>query len=423
MKKAFKFSIIALLFNVSVYSQTINFTSASLEEIMAKARSENKAIFIDVTAKRCSPCRWMEKNVFTDSSVAKYFNATFLNFKLDADDNNHREFINRYSINSFPTYLFFSPSGQLAYATGGKSDAGDFLNEAKIAFAETQLIKPIAVWNEEYKNHENDTTFLYKYIKRRSNSGLPNGNLIEKYLKLLTEEQRYSFQTINLLLENAATLIAPGIAYETALNSRKMMKEEEKTGDLIDILLMQYVTGLLEDAVKRQDETRLELMYPLAGTIKNPEFIIKGYELDLRKNYYHGIGNYPQYLILSEQYINQYILNPQDLTLLSDTMSVIMSLNRTAWGFYEHSEDMSNLRKALNWSQKSIDLLNLFPQYKSELYPLIMDTKASLLYKLGEKNLAIETMQYATDSVPDDEYSVEMKKEYNKKLEMMKGER
>jgi thiol:disulfide interchange protein len=46
----------------------------SWNEILAKAKTENKYIFIDCYTTWCGPCKYMSKNIFTQKEVGDYFN-------------------------------------------------------------------------------------------------------------------------------------------------------------------------------------------------------------------------------------------------------------------------------------------------------------------------------------------------------------
>ena len=49
----------------------INFFEGSWSDVLAEAKKQNKYIFLDTYAEWCSPCKWMEKNIFTKDSVGK----------------------------------------------------------------------------------------------------------------------------------------------------------------------------------------------------------------------------------------------------------------------------------------------------------------------------------------------------------------
>ncbi len=57
----------------------------SWQQVKEKAKSQNKYIFIDCYTTWCSPCKAMDKDVFSDKSVADLFNDKFVSFKLQMD--------------------------------------------------------------------------------------------------------------------------------------------------------------------------------------------------------------------------------------------------------------------------------------------------------------------------------------------------
>lgn len=55
------------------------------DEAMAAAQKDPKLIFVDLYADWCVPCRIMDKNVYSNPSVAAVLNNKFYRVKLDAD--------------------------------------------------------------------------------------------------------------------------------------------------------------------------------------------------------------------------------------------------------------------------------------------------------------------------------------------------
>lgn len=49
---------------------------------MAKAKKENRLIFIDAYTDYCQPCMLMVKNVFSLNDVADFYNRNFINLKI-----------------------------------------------------------------------------------------------------------------------------------------------------------------------------------------------------------------------------------------------------------------------------------------------------------------------------------------------------
>ena len=63
----------------------IDFINNDMKKAIRLAEEENKLIFIDIYTDWCSPCKIMEKHVFSDNEVSNYFNLTFINLKINAE--------------------------------------------------------------------------------------------------------------------------------------------------------------------------------------------------------------------------------------------------------------------------------------------------------------------------------------------------
>ena len=56
------------------------------EEAFAKAKKENKPVFLSIGYSSCYWCHVMERGVFTNEKIAKYMNEHFVNIKLDREE-------------------------------------------------------------------------------------------------------------------------------------------------------------------------------------------------------------------------------------------------------------------------------------------------------------------------------------------------
>lgn len=413
--------IISLIMTSPCSGQGINFTTKPWSEVLAQAKLENKTIFVDVYTKSCVPCKRMDKTVFSNSNVGKFFNDSLISYKLDANNAEQNKIIQNINIPAYPTLLYFSPAGKLCYYSTGFADTTGLIKEATIALNESRSKKSIAVWEEEYKHNKTDTAFLLKYINKRFNSGLPNGKLIEEYLNLLPQDKLYDPNTITLLNNNASNLLHNGKTYEVGTNCREKMLNQNEYGDLIDVLLMGYGMNILESAVLSKDENKLKLIYPLAADIRNPGMQSPDFVSDIKRTYFEQTGDYKKLINLTEVYVNDHVYNIEKSLLLTDTISAIFSLDRSALKFFNYADEKTQIKKALAWSEKSISLIILSPEeFRSQFYASLLATKGNLLYKYGETEIAINTIQEALDLMPDPDY----KKELSARIDrMQKGEK
>lgn len=105
----------------------IQFFHGTFAEAQAKAKKENKLIFMDAYTTWCGPCRAMSANVFTDPSVAEYYNAHFINLKVDMERGEGPTLGRRYSVMGYPTLLYINSEGEVKNRVMGGKSASDFI--------------------------------------------------------------------------------------------------------------------------------------------------------------------------------------------------------------------------------------------------------------------------------------------------------
>jgi thiol:disulfide interchange protein len=93
----------------------INFESADWQSVLAKARGENKLIFLDLFTTWCGPCKWMDKEVYPDDRVGKKYNAAFVNYKADAEKGEGIELAQKFNVRGYPSYFFVNADEEAVF--------------------------------------------------------------------------------------------------------------------------------------------------------------------------------------------------------------------------------------------------------------------------------------------------------------------
>ncbi|MGB1241026.1 MAG: thioredoxin family protein [Chitinophagales bacterium] len=159
------------------------------------------------------------------------------------------------------------------------------------------------------------------------------------------------------------------------------------------------IKGLLYNASHRAGEAKnfkdLQSTIALAREFnpKKAEFMTASLTLE----YYEKAENWDKYVSTATTYIED-----------EGGMDDWYMLNTVAWGFYEKIDDKALLKKALAWSNRSVELEKNY--YNT-------DTKAALLYKLGNHQDALAAAKIALELAEKEGIEAKDTQELMKKLE------
>ncbi len=120
-----------LMFMVCLYplqSQT-QFREGEWAVLLEQAKSENKLILIDAITTWCVWCKEMDKENFSDSLVGKLVNTHYIPVRLDMETGMGLRMAMKYRVKAFPTFLVFTPDGQLVERLTGYRKKEQFQGE------------------------------------------------------------------------------------------------------------------------------------------------------------------------------------------------------------------------------------------------------------------------------------------------------
>jgi thioredoxin-related protein len=390
-------SIIIILFTSFVMhaqsqNRSINFENGLWSEAKAKAQQESKMIFVDAYTVWCGPCKWMDKNVFTNDTVADYYNANFVNLKIDMEKGEGIELAKQWEVTAYPSLLFFSSSGELLHRKCGSDKPSNFIELGKEALDPE---KQFATLNKKYESVAFDEDFFATYILKRIDYCLPVSNECNKYFATQKDEQ--------LSLERNWKLINNAI---TDIDSREFKYLESN----IDKFVSLYGKPTVDGKISRVYTTKLanvifgydsintfEMIKAKISSRKNPlaEKAVSRADME----YYERNKDWKKYAPAADKYISSY------------SMEDFSTLNNTAYTFYENITEKVLLEKAAGWAKKSIEL--------KEGY-FNQDTYGALLYKLGKKQEAKQAVNRAIELGKKDGQDTSPTEELLKKINQLK---
>lgn len=378
-------------------------------QIQEKAAKENKFIFVDCFTTWCGPCKYMSNTIFPQAKVGDFFNAKFINAKIQMDktDKDNEEvkswyqeadrFAKDYNVRAYPTFLIFDTKGNLVHRIVGGGEADDFIAKARKAFdPNTQYETLLAKFNADPNNlsiaksmaqaakdaYDQETQAKAEGIVLTS---LPTDQIFTKeYIELLLSAANVvDSKAFNLIKDNQAKFDA--------------VSEKVKANDFLSQLLIANTINTKISAKEAVDFTAIEKelaqKYPTINTEKA--------SLEIQPRYFSYTKNYPGLRDSFNKYIAKY----------GSTITA-GELNNMAWSIFENCDDPACLKAAAEWSKLSLE--------KEKETPMYLDTFANILYRLGEKEKAIKTQEKAisllTDATQKEEYVATLQK-------MKKGEK
>lgn len=350
--------------------------NTSWEKVLAKAKAENKFIFVDCFTTWCGPCKAMSKNIFPLEEVGKFYNEKYINVKVQLDttkDDNEevkswyaagKEIATRYNILAYPTYLMFDPNGEIVHRAVGSSAADVFIAKGKDALNPD---KQYYTLKRSYDAGIKDEDFLYKMSMAAKDAYDMEfaGKVSKEYLA--TQKDLYTRNNLELLKTFTNSSKDPG--FDILLNN----------AGKADAILGKGVSG----TVVRQIILREEV-YPVIlkrGAVA-PDW--DAIEAGLKTKYPQQANEVFLYskIIFAQQKGNWKDFGPAVVAYMRSygNNASPEQMNSFAWTIFEKCDDMACVASALDWSKQS---------FAKDNNHMFMDTYANLLYKSGKKKDAI----------------------------------
>lgn len=369
----------------------------SWKQIKEKAKKEKKYIFVDGYTTWCVPCKEMNKNIFPQQKVGDFLNKNFINVAVQFDVTktdskevkswyNDAKFLEKnYAVNVYPTYLFFNPDGDIVhYIIGGNKDADNFLKDVgKALNPKTQYVN----LKEQYKKGKRDTAFLLSLIQAGQSSR--DIDSIAPFINTYLKTQG------NLLTKRNLGFISLGTKHSTDIGFNVLRKYPDqvdsvalyyKSRELVtDIIFDEVVLPLIRENGKKIEHGGGMVTYS-GELIKNVDWDKVKEKLDLnyadlteavilksRTSYYRSSddwGNYCKYV--SQSAAAQKLADYQLASYAHDILTF--------------TNDVQYINQAVKWSEQATASVN-----KTNAWYL--KTYSYLLYKSGQKELAIQQME------------------------------
>lgn len=408
----------------------IVFDQGSWKAVLAKAMRENKLVFVDVYTSWCGPCKKMVKEVFPQKEVGDVFNASFVNYKIDAEKGEGIQIAKSFGVKAYPTYLFVNGDGELVYRVTGYNEPQLFLQQAVIALKEQNDPKPFAKWLNEYEEGKRGKDFLYAYFKKRMILKLPSAELIEEIFPLLTKDELNSKEVMSTLFtyDAAVQYLPEGTWYNYICTNSKAVdsllgKSSNSSLRLLQAGLRNYFSkNIIANAREEMLPVMLrasERLYHLLND-KEGSVNLKRIKMD----YYAGTHDETELIPAVLDYVNEGLLKMDIAGMIAadnadfekfmqpfsngsaDSLKtedwlmkrrlfkskrmigISYNLRDAAEAVYQNTQDEKILNLAAEWAKTANDYFNHFSS---------LAVYAALKFKTGDQQLAVDLMLQASE--------------------------
>jgi thiol-disulfide isomerase/thioredoxin len=246
-------------------------TGYTWQQVLDSARKRDKLVFVDVYTDWCLPCRRMEKEVFTRPEVVQAMNKEFLLYRLDAEKGEGPEIAERYGANGYPCFLFVDGQGRLFYSVLGFRTAQQLLEDTRTAVSERNDPRPLAVWEEEYAQNQDNTDWLQEYIRKRNKLRMDNETLTDRLFTLKPEQELLHPDVLQLVAESRV-IRWNGPAFRFLTTHFRSIPNLNRGASSLPEKILSVLEGsrnkLLMQVIEERDEKRFrEELLPVIGAM------------------------------------------------------------------------------------------------------------------------------------------------------------
>ncbi|MEN2993626.1 MAG: thioredoxin family protein [Bacteroidia bacterium] len=408
-----RFPSLVLLFGICIGQTRQDFLEKDIQKAFARAKKEQKLLWVMVSATWCRPCRIFERKILRQPYLREEAPPNYVLLKVYASSDEHntpgaQEFVEKYKIESFPTFLYLTPEGEVLHRVEGLPDeVSDNPPEEAVDYVLEEMHKVS-------RNYE-ATSRVRRYLQE----GKLVPDTLRRYLVELYEDHRESqlFRDVLEAYRRAAPSIRAAWGDPEARDILFKMAEEEESYaayilGMAESLQVYYEPsewrGVIEDILEKDLQARIKR----SGAEEWPERAkqILEYiqqvkerfpfaeELLLKKtwqNRYRAtiLGQDPPLIDICRRYATLLMNKPANTE--EERKYIARELDAIGWAFYKEvgEEDEENLRLPLPWLEYA---LKLDPENWS-----VWDTKGAIHYKLGQKKEAIAHLEKALKLVKE----------------------
>ncbi|HVS96830.1 MAG TPA: thioredoxin family protein [Puia sp.] len=353
--------------------------------IKAKAKAENKYIFMDCYTTWCGPCKYMARTIFPQEETGAFFNDKFISVGVQLDTTakddarvkswyaDGHNIAGEYDVRAYPTYLIFSPDGRpLHRLVGSRATAKEFIDDMQSTFDTT---KQYYTQLQQYRDGRRDSAFLRRVAKMCAGVyDMKDGREIADAYAA-TQGDPYSHGVLELTLRYTQNTKDKGFAL--LASHPEKVDEVMGNGAAEEAMFAIFYRYDIYPAIRKAGTGTPDWKAIRKSIAAECPAVADEMTEKAEAVYYQQKKDWSRFQTSVMDYMKKY-----------GAHASAGDLNNFAWTVFQNCPDMTCVSEALDWSKRS---------FEGKPNPTFMDTYANILYKLGKKDEAITWEQKAVD--------------------------
>jgi hypothetical protein len=407
--------VLLIYFSISISSANdskINFIKESYENVVKKAKTSNKLIFICFTpdSSTAGNCYMdIELQLSTYNEFVYLCNAHFVSTIVNPNSIDGEKLIKLFNIKNYPSFIFTDTNNNIIHKYSKSYSNKILVTEANKALTN---INSLAHLSELYTNGVRSPDFLHSYLYTLHNAEVFDSLILFEYLQTQSTKDLVNSDILKVIYDFSIYEFKPIIKANSIyfrllhdsseLFSRFFGKENVES----------KIVWILDDAVNVATMSKDEKYFKEIIILLKKYDVGKRYEL---KNATGAVNGWLTYTNLVSWNTLVFYTNYNDSSKYQDAFIQYTKdiwdnhslLNDLAWSYYESINNTTMLNNAIKCIKRAIDLK------KDANY---IDTYAALLYKIENYKEAIIQAKLALQIAQDSKINTEP---FRKSIEMI----
>ena len=271
------FTVLFFAFSLLSFTQEIQFEK-TLNEAFAKAKQQNKSVFIEYYSPSCPICKKVAV-VLKDAKVVEYYNKNFVNYALNIDNGMTKEEENFMKasglhLDGVPVFLFFDANTNYLHHSSVKADTNTIMEIGRISLQPNLRNAALA---EKYQKGDRTIKTLYAYANLLlTKHDFEKQEEVADALYDVFPKADLSTQKSYIILKNVVNAIENGFFLHWVNNISKLngLEQGAKAGSekaILERILLKELSNPERKSWPKEKKEAVKKMIIDLGLTNNPE--------------------------------------------------------------------------------------------------------------------------------------------------------